>query len=145
MYSAICWTWKIGSIQRHKLRTISCNISNSTMRTELYFKSAQFDQVRGKAEFGGFEKTYTNKSLLKVRWIHFDPVQGLDQYTSPGIQYYRMSKIKQYGCRLMGLFPNEQNFDLDKSRQTFHHSLKGESKLVIFRSFVAKCCKMRII
>jgi hypothetical protein len=30
------------------------------------------------------------------------------------------------------IFPNEQNFDLDKSRQ-------------IFRSFVAKYCKMRII
>jgi hypothetical protein len=24
----------------------------------------------------------------------------------------------------MDLFPNEQNFDLDKSRQSFHHSLK---------------------
>jgi hypothetical protein len=24
----------------------------------------------------------------------------------------------------MDLFPNEQNFDLDKSRQKFHHSLK---------------------
>jgi hypothetical protein len=48
----------------------------------------------------------TNKSLLKVRWINFDPVQGpinfdpvlgLDQYTSPAIQYYHVSKIKQYG------------------------------------------------
>jgi hypothetical protein len=43
---------------------------------------------------------------------------------------------------------NEQNFDLDKSRQKFYHSLKEHhkmSKLVKFRtSFVAKCCKMRI-
>jgi hypothetical protein len=30
-------------------------------------------------------------------WIHFDPVLGLDQYTSPGIQYDHVSKIKQYG------------------------------------------------
>jgi hypothetical protein len=28
----------------------SSNISNPTMRTGLYFKSAQFDQVRGEAE-----------------------------------------------------------------------------------------------
>jgi hypothetical protein len=27
------------------------------------------------------------------------------------------------------LFPNEQNFDLDKSRQTFHHSLKEHHKI----------------
>ena len=36
----------------------------------------------------------TNKSLL-----NFDPVQGLrlDRDTSPGIQYYHVSKIKQDG------------------------------------------------
>ena len=28
----------------------------------------------------------------------------------------------------MDLFPNEQNFDLDKSRQKFHHSLKEHCK-----------------
>ena len=37
------------------------------------------------------------------------------------------------------------NVDLDKSRQKFHYNLKGITKLVIFQSFVAKCCKMRII
>jgi hypothetical protein len=47
-------------------------------------------------------------------------------------------------CSSVDLFPNEQNFDLDKSRQKFHHSLKEHHK-IIFRSFVAKCCKMRII
>jgi hypothetical protein len=30
---------------------------------------------------------------------------------------------------LMDLFPNEQNFDLDKSRQKFHHSLKEHHKI----------------
>jgi hypothetical protein len=30
-------------------------------------------------------------------WINFDLLLGLDQYTSPGIQYYHLSKIKQYG------------------------------------------------
>jgi hypothetical protein len=29
----------------------------------------------------------------------------------------------------MDLFPNEQNFDLDKSRQSFHHSLKEHRKI----------------
>ena len=29
----------------------------------------------------------------------------------------------------MDLFPNEQNFDLDKCRQTFHHSLKEHHKI----------------
>ena len=29
----------------------------------------------------------------------------------------------------MDLFPNEQNFYLDKSRQTFHHSLKEHHKI----------------
>ena len=36
-----------------------------------------------------------SKSLLKGRGINFDPV--LDQYTSPGIQYYHVCKIKQHG------------------------------------------------
>jgi hypothetical protein len=30
-------------------------------------------------------------------WINFDQIRGPDQYTSPGIQYYHVSKIKQYG------------------------------------------------
>jgi hypothetical protein len=29
--------------------------------------------------------------------MNSDPVLGLDQYTLPGIQYYQMIKIKQYG------------------------------------------------
>ena len=46
----------------------------------------------------------------------------------------------------MDLLANEQNFDLEKSRQKFHHSLKEYHKIsIIFRSFVAKCCKTRII
>jgi hypothetical protein len=28
---------------------------------------------------------------------YIDPVLGLDQYTLPGIQYYHVSKIIQYG------------------------------------------------
>jgi hypothetical protein len=29
--------------------------------------------------------------------INFEPVLGLDQYTSPRIQYYHVSKMKQNG------------------------------------------------
>jgi hypothetical protein len=31
----------------------------------------------------------------------------------------------------MDLFPNEQNFDLDKSRQNFYHGLKEHRKIKI--------------
>jgi hypothetical protein len=33
------------------------------------------------------------------------------------------------GVNSMDLFPNEQNFDLDKSRQKFHHGLKEHHKI----------------
>ena len=40
------------------------------------------------------------------------------------------SYAKQCKVRVrMDLFPNEQNFDLDKSKQTFHHSLKEHHKI----------------
>ena len=32
-------------------------------------------------------------------------------------------------AELMDIFPNEQHFDLDKRRQTFHHSLKEHHKI----------------
>jgi hypothetical protein len=60
--------------------------------------------------------SHTNISLLKVRWIHFDPskdwinfdpVLGLDQYTSPGIQYYHVCKIKQYDRPIYSCIINE--------------------------------------
>jgi hypothetical protein len=42
----------------------------------------------------------------------------------------------------MDLFPNEQNFDLDKSRQKFHHSLKEHHKISNIPKFR---CEMWII
>jgi hypothetical protein len=82
------------------------------MWTGLDFKSIWSkcnDLKSSPVRIGGFEITsHTNKLLLKVRWVNFDPVQGLminfdpvlglDQYTSPDIQYYYVSKPKQYGC-----------------------------------------------
>ena len=105
-----------GAIER--LPGIRSNISNPTMRAGLDLKceNLKYSLVRigelskcenlkySLVQIGGFEMTsHTNKSLLKVRCINFDPVvQGLnsfnfDQYTSPGIQYYHVSKIKQCG------------------------------------------------
>jgi hypothetical protein len=39
----------------------------------------------------------------------------------------------------MDLFPNEQNFDLDKSRQKFYHGLKDHHKISNIPKF---CCEM---
>ena len=38
----------------------------------------------------------------------------------------------------MDLFPNEQNFDLDKSRQKFYHSLKEHHKISNIPKFRCK-------
>ena len=63
------------------------NVSNPTGRIGLDFKSSQFNQDESKCgdlksspvRIGGFEMTsHTNKPLLKVRRINFDPVQGLN-------------------------------------------------------------------
>ena len=43
-------------------------------------------------------------------WINFDPVLGLDQYTSPGIQYYHESKIKQYGWLIYSWIINDLRY-----------------------------------
>jgi hypothetical protein len=44
--------------------------------------------------------SHTNKSLLKVRWINFDSIRGLNYKFDPILLYYHVSKIKQYGCLL---------------------------------------------
>jgi hypothetical protein len=38
----------------------------------------------------------------------------------------------------MDLFPNEQNFDLDNSRQKFHHNLKEHHKISNIPKFRCK-------
>jgi hypothetical protein len=48
-------------------------------------------------------------------------------------------------CCGMDHSPINQNFELNKSRKNFITAWKSITKLVIFQSFVAKCCKMRII
>ena len=66
--------------------------------------------------------SHTIISLLEVKWINFDPVQGLDQYTSPGIQYYHVSKIKQYGWLIYSLIINEFEIRLSQLTITvFYH------------------------
>jgi hypothetical protein len=52
---------------------------------------------------------------------------------------------KHHFYPVMDHSPINQNFDLNKSRQNSIIAWKSITKLVIFQSFVAKCCKMRII
>jgi hypothetical protein len=57
---------------------------------------------------------------------------------------YRPSAGIEPAHSAIDLSPFEWNFDLDKSGQKFHHSLKEHHKISNI-SFVAKFCKMRII
>jgi hypothetical protein len=41
----------------------------------------------------------------------------------------RVSNLTENDTQLMDQLPNEQNFDLDKSRQKFHHCLKKHHKI----------------
>jgi hypothetical protein len=45
------------------------------------------------------------------------------------ILYLQEEMISGKNKNVMDLLPNEQNFDLDKSRQKFHHSLKEHHKI----------------
>jgi hypothetical protein len=80
------------------------------MRTGLDFKSAQFDHVRGEEEdwvkMRGLEiwssprsRIWNITSRTNLKWVELIFIQSkdVDQYTSPGIQYYHVSKKKQYG------------------------------------------------
>jgi hypothetical protein len=94
------------------------------MGAGLDFKSAQFgsrceDLKSSPVLIVGFEMLHliwTNQYLLKwgeliliqsKDWINFDPVLELDQHTWPDIQYYHVSKIKQYGWLTYSLIINE--------------------------------------
>ena len=46
-------------------------------------------------------------------WINFDPVIGLDQCTSSGIQCYHVSKMKQYGWLIYSWIIYESVHDCD--------------------------------
>jgi hypothetical protein len=71
-------------------------------------------------------------------------IENIQRRATKFILNYLPSEVS-YLDRLVHLSPFAWNFDLDKSGQKFHHSLKEHHKISIFRSFVAKCCKMRII
>jgi hypothetical protein len=45
------------------------------------------------------------------------------------ILYLQEEMISGKNKNVMDPLPNEQNFDLDKSRQKFHHSLKEHHKI----------------
>jgi hypothetical protein len=52
---------------------------------------------------------------------------------------YNTNGFRKYSDNTMDLFPNEQNFDLDNSRQKFHHWLKEHHKISNIPKF---CCEM---
>jgi hypothetical protein len=52
---------------------------------------------------------------------------------------FAIAYISAFADTTMDLFPNEQNFDLDKSRQKFHHSLKEHHKISNIPKF---CCEI---
>jgi hypothetical protein len=87
-------------------------------------------------------KIFTEISMDRVlrNFVYKEYSYARDQSINQSITLDAMEVLIKY-C-------TNRNFDLDKPGQKFHHSLKGAksiTKLVIFRSFVAKCCKMRII
>jgi hypothetical protein len=60
-----------------------------------------------------------NKAYMQYRRLCKYAIYRLCKYLSENTTYL---------CA-MDLFPNEQNFDLDKSIQKFHHSLKEHHKI----------------
>ena len=58
---------------------------------------------------------------------------------------YTVLEVRLAKCDVNGHSPINQNLDLNKSRQKFHHSLKEHHKISNIPKFRAKCCKMRII
>jgi hypothetical protein len=81
--------------------------------------------------------------MLGYRISKSDPIRLRNIFINPIRNLYFGSKIRIGFVHLYNRpFPFERNFDLDKSGKKFHHSLKEHiTKLVIFRSFVVKCCK----
>jgi hypothetical protein len=84
------------------------------------------------------------KYLQKYQWTAFYEILCIKNTHTPGTN----QSITVDAMEVLIKYCTNRNFDLDKPGQKFHRSLKGAksiTKLVIFRSFVAKCCKMRII
>jgi hypothetical protein len=87
----------------------------------------------------GYKASTTSLNIYYVRYIKIQSTdnqnfclrielcgEGKPYYTTPFLSFAFLIYI---GLRLMDLLPNEQNFDLDKSRQKFHHSLKEHHKI----------------
>ena len=62
--------------------------------------------------------------LIKSKdWINFDSVLELGRYTSPGIQYYHVSKIKQYAWLIYSWIINEFEIGYYRARSKNSHQL----------------------
>jgi hypothetical protein len=64
---------------------------------------------------------------LRSQIAKYDPISKCRSKT------HFSTVLKLFSLRILGtqmdLFPNKQNFDLDKSRHKFHHSLKEHHKI----------------
>jgi hypothetical protein len=116
----------------------NCGISKQWKDDGTFWSLDHDWMARGTVGFQNNEKIMEHSDHWIMTGWHF----------VPGLQFKRgpqrnkgPSNFLIQDC-LMDLFPNEQNFYLDKD---FITAWKSITKLVIFRSFVAKCCKMRII
>ena len=91
----------------HKWITLVCHALNPTMRTGLDFESAQFDQNARTWNLVQSELEDLKWHLMRINHylINFDPVLGLDQCTSPGIQYYHLSKKTQQCIQRLPILP----------------------------------------
>jgi hypothetical protein len=62
--------------------------------------------------------------LIKSKdWINFDSVLELGRYTSPSIQYYHVSKIKQYAWLIYSWIINEFEIGYYRARSKSSHKL----------------------
>jgi predicted membrane protein len=97
-------------------------------------------------------KTVYHVSNMAVFWIDMSAIIYAWNFTITGIIKYYMvlykqkciRKVRERICVPMDQSPINQNFELNKSRQNFITAWNSITKLVIFQSLVAKCCKMRI-
>jgi V-type H+-transporting ATPase subunit d len=73
-------------------------------------------------------KLYPEGLAVLAKADEYEQVKAVADYYTVGNGPYNHLSQQPHGAK-MDLFPNEQNFDLNKSRQKCHHSLKEHHKI----------------
>ena len=113
-------------------KTLFANARTPFSNAKTLFSNAKTPFSKARTSFSNAKTSFSNgrtksqNSVFKCQSSVFNSVFGLIYENSRSIDHLR----------------NRLNFDLDKN---FITAWKSITKLVIFQSFVAKCCKMRII